>query len=192
MATYKIISKKTGKSRSGLTLEQGLALTKMTQPQFLAAYENGHPTLTIIREDGGRPRDEEGVAGTTGSQGEKKKPSAAVQLIGLFIGMGIVFALLSSREEPVANASECWGNDKSDSIFYAEEAVKKRLRSPSTAKFPWQAPDIAPIDGQKCSWRVTGYVDSQNGFGAMVRSHYSVDVKIIDAQSATTTAVEIW
>jgi len=192
MVTYKIISKKTGKSRSGLTLEQVLALTKMTQPQFLAAFENGHPILTLIQEDGDPPKDESGVAGTTGNQGEKKKPSAAVQLIGLFIGMGIMIALLSGGEEPVANASDCWGNDKSDSIFYAEEAVKKRLRSPGTAKFPWRAPDIAPIDGQKCAWRVTGYVDSQNGFGAMVRTSYTVEVTFTGKETVSVTDIELW
>lgn len=128
----------------------------------------------------------------TGGQGKKKKPSAAIQLIGLFIGMGIMFALLSGGEEPVANTSDCWGKDKSDSIFYAEEAVKKRLRSPGTAKFPWQAPDIAPLEGQKCSWRVSGYVDSQNGFGATVRTNYTVDVTITSKERAIASVVEMW
>lgn len=59
-----------------------------------------------------------------------------------------------------------------DLQFNTKDVIKKVLKSPSTAKFPW-------LDGWMVSraddiYRVTGYVDAQNSFGAMIRSHFSV------------------
>ena len=71
-------------------------------------------------------------------------------------------------------------SEKNVYIDASKDAVKQMLKSPSTAKFPWydeyqvsmpinektKAPDGTVI--------VVGYVDSQNGFGAMIRSTYRV------------------
>jgi hypothetical protein len=56
----------------------------------------------------------------------------------------------------------------------AEGQVKTLLKSPSTAKFSGlRDTKIEPIvDGHK----VTGYVDSQNSFGATIRTSYSVEI----------------
>ncbi|MDU0478352.1 hypothetical protein QVA66_03750 [Staphylococcus chromogenes] len=52
--------------------------------------------------------------------------------------------------------------------------MKNNLKSPSTAKFPskrnWK---FTPIDG---GYKVTAYVDSQNSFGATVRSDFGCTV----------------
>lgn len=52
--------------------------------------------------------------------------------------------------------------------------IKQKLRSPSTAKFNY-------LDGKHGTmangdYTYSNYVDSQNGFGAMVRSHYIVQL----------------
>lgn len=52
----------------------------------------------------------------------------------------------------------------------AEREVRARLKAPSTAKFPGQA-KVAFNGTEKI---VTGFVDSQNAFGAMLRSSYIV------------------
>ena len=61
-------------------------------------------------------------------------------------------------------------DDASKYMIVCKEAVEKVLKSPSTAKFPnfldW---NIAKKDGQVV---VAAYVDSQNGFGATVRSQF--------------------
>lgn len=58
---------------------------------------------------------------------------------------------------------------------YAEDAVKKRLKSPSTAKFPRTIEKDKHIKylGNK-EYQIVSWVDSQNSFGAMVRSNFSV------------------
>ncbi len=52
-----------------------------------------------------------------------------------------------------------------------EELVKDRLKAPSTAEFSGES-----ADGSAGSYTVTGDVDSQNSFGAMLRSHFTCTV----------------
>lgn len=53
-----------------------------------------------------------------------------------------------------------------------EDAVKNQLRSPSTAKFD------SSHSGSGPSFSVTGSVDAENGFGAMVRAYYTCSVTV--------------
>lgn len=54
----------------------------------------------------------------------------------------------------------------------AKQAIRARLKAPSTADFQWGSGDVADLGS---GWfRVTSYVDSQNVFGAIVRTHYTV------------------
>ena len=67
---------------------------------------------------------------------------------------------------------------KVDSTTYAtlqvntEDVIKRVLKSPSTAKFPWL--DGWSISREDNKYTVSGYVDAQNGFGAEVRSYFTV------------------
>jgi hypothetical protein len=60
------------------------------------------------------------------------------------------------------------------------EAVTERLRAPATAVFPeydtarYESPDPSGYH----DIRVYGYVDSQNGFGALIRSDWSCSVSM--------------
>lgn len=63
-------------------------------------------------------------------------------------------------------------NEKVDLVYNTQEVIKAILKSPSTAKFPWVDEwKVAKKDG---STIVQGYVDSQNSFGAMIRSTFQV------------------
>jgi hypothetical protein len=62
---------------------------------------------------------------------------------------------------------------------HATKAVRDRLKAPSTAKFPdtvWKAHEYN-IYKMNDFHRVFSWVDSQNGFGAMIRSQWAVDLK---------------
>lgn len=62
---------------------------------------------------------------------------------------------------------------------FAEEQVKKMLKSPSTASFNWNADDnITRLNDT--TFYIKGYVDSQNSFGAELRSNYSCTVVYLD------------
>jgi len=59
----------------------------------------------------------------------------------------------------------------------SETLVKQRLKSPSTASFN-NYPDITYIGDS--SFKVISYVDSQNSFGAMLRTKFEATVKYIE------------
>ena len=67
----------------------------------------------------------------------------------------------------------CNANRKSDAYVYAKEAVRLQLKSPRSAKFgSYGQTDIQLYGG--CVFIIKGYVDAQNGFGALLRSQYEV------------------
>lgn len=60
---------------------------------------------------------------------------------------------------------------------YAEDFVKQRLKSPSTAEFPGlfeKADHITELGNDE--YLINSWVDSQNGFGAMIRSKFSCKI----------------
>lgn len=62
---------------------------------------------------------------------------------------------------------------------YAEDFVKERLKSPSTATFPnifEKSMDVSTLD--YVSFNIRSWVDSQNGFGAIVRNNFSCVITI--------------
>lgn len=63
--------------------------------------------------------------------------------------------------------------DEGEARFVCEDFVRDRLKSPGSADF--QRPDISPLTNDR--WQVDGTVDSQNGFGALIRSSYSCLVR---------------
>lgn len=71
-----------------------------------------------------------------------------------------------------------------------EDFVKQRLKSPGTAEFPGvtdsdYAKTTVLSDTKPWKYKVTGVVDSQNGFGATVRSNYACTVSTKDDKTWT-------
>lgn len=59
-----------------------------------------------------------------------------------------------------------------EAYFYAQQAVKEKLKAPSTAKFATPRIDAEArimAYGYR-QWLCSGWVDSQNSFGAMLRT----------------------
>jgi hypothetical protein len=67
--------------------------------------------------------------------------------------------------------------DHSAPITYAQGFVKDFLKSPATASFPWDFREYTVTNLGAGQWRVAGYVDSQNGFGATVRTYWTVEMQ---------------
>lgn len=64
---------------------------------------------------------------------------------------------------------------------FAEDFVKQRLKSPSTAKFPRLFEKNEHItDLGNGEYQIKSWVDSQNGFGAMIRSKWSCKIRFVD------------
>ena len=67
--------------------------------------------------------------------------------------------------------------DKIDLHIQAQQFVLQTLKAPSTAKFPALPYEV--IDLGDGFYKVSSYVDSQNSFGAMLRSDWSVKMVIV-------------
>lgn len=75
-----------------------------------------------------------------------------------------------------SEAAKC--ADTSTAFYMSQEFVKGRLRAPASAKFPRSSdPDVGVRYLGDCTHEVLGFVDSQNGFGALIRSKYIVKLK---------------
>ena len=71
--------------------------------------------------------------------------------------------------------------DKADEItafVMSQTFVKRELVSPSSAKFPWFDKSMA-TQVDEDTWIINSYVDSQNRFGAMLRTYYIAKVKYL-------------
>lgn len=68
-------------------------------------------------------------------------------------------------------------NNSAVAIRHCEDAIKERLKAPSTAEFDSTAAGSG-------TWTVTGTVDAENSFGAKLRSTYQCSV-IIDSEKDT-------
>ena len=66
--------------------------------------------------------------------------------------------------------------DKIMASIMGNDFVKRSLKSPSTADFPSYSANKVSYNGN-CTHTIRSYVDSQNGFGAMVRTNFMVKVR---------------
>lgn len=82
-------------------------------------------------------------------------------------------AALKRKEEAQEAARTC--DDHIAAYVATWELVKLRLRSPASADFPLF--DFRHTKVGPCQFAINSYVDSQNGFGAMIRSYYSAIVE---------------
>ena len=85
-----------------------------------------------------------------------------IVLIGILMVIGLLFG--SDNDDM---------NKKINAWVMAQTFVEKRLKAPSTAKFPSINEDgvnVTPLGNNE--YNVFGFVDSQNGFGAMIRTRF--------------------
>ena len=89
----------------------------------------------------------------------------------------------AAADKAAALAKKC--GDTTMAFVMSQEFVKRNLKAPSTAEFPWYTDDQVSVSQKPdCAFRVIGWVDAQNGFGAQIRSQYVVDLKYIDGSGA--------
>lgn len=96
-------------------------------------------------------------------------------VIGVIVLIGIIVGVSSA----LAPKKEYDANNKFEVIAQCEDQVKARLKAPSTAKF-----DNEEATGSG-TWTVTGTVDSENSFGAMLRADFQCTV-IVEGETIKT------
>lgn len=84
-----------------------------------------------------------------------------------------------SKSEPPKDPNAWKAEDYSTMAYVMmQDFVKRGLKAPSTAKFPWMGDSQVMVARSKDqTYTVYGYVDAQNSFGAMLRKEYTGVVK---------------
>ncbi|WP_455502025.1 hypothetical protein [Gemmiger sp.] len=88
-----------------------------------------------------------------------------------------------NMKETTNSDKDSYGHNKYDAITIAEKEVKAKLKSPSTAKFSSSSETSVTRSGN--TWRITGWVDAQNGFGATLRNSYTVKIEFASSDTYT-------
>ena len=146
----------------------------------------GYPNKKANHLSGGQ------VLSTSGSKSTIDKIKTALHVILVMGGLGfLVIAFLgaivaiilkpaSPPPSPAEIAAKQESDDSVDAVIHAKIYVQNSLKAPSTADFQ-SFPDIqvAPVKDKKGKtlkdvWEVSGYVDAQNSFGAMLRNNWYV------------------
>lgn len=95
----------------------------------------------------------------------------------LVLGVVVVVAFNACSGSGRGGNSTASSEPKCDATMahiMAGNFVKERLKAPTTAKFPYtNAAGVSITPLGDCRFAVVSYVDSQNGFGAMIRSRFS-------------------
>lgn len=93
---------------------------------------------------------------------------------GLLAVLAVIVAISIARG---GGEDDYDSNTSYEAIAQCEAAIEERLKAPATAEFDSTASGSG-------TWIVVGTVDSENGFGAMVRSSFQCSV-IIDNEEDT-------
>ena len=113
----------------------------------------------------------------TGNAAPKKKKNGCLTafliVVGVYVLLGVIGSISSSSSGGIENTD-------SNAMSYAKIIVKDHLKAPSTAKFCNTATEMKATNLGGYKWRVTGWVDAQNSFGAMVRSDFVVTLTLTE------------
>lgn len=107
--------------------------------------------------------------------------------IALFVLLFLVYLCSQGDSD---DAPEVYIPDSMDAYVMAKKFVEQSLKAPSTAEFAsFSESKIQPIGGD--NWEVSSFVDSQNGFGAMIRTHFVITMSVNrDTKYWQTTSIK--
>ena len=93
----------------------------------------------------------------------------------VLIGVIIVFVIFSyAIDKKYGSASVI---DCTDAQSVARQFVKRQLKAPSTADFPYDDYEYECVEKTNNRWVVKSYVDAENSFGAKLRQKWWVEMK---------------
>lgn len=75
---------------------------------------------------------------------------------------------------------------KEEIMAVVKPAIGAQLKSPASAQFPDELIKISGNDA--IGYHVEGFVDSQNGYGAMIRNDFTADVSVSNGYPVVTSS----
>jgi hypothetical protein len=73
-----------------------------------------------------------------------------------------------------------------DIMKVVKPAICNQLKSPASAQFPMELISIVGDDNR--GYQISGFVDSQNGYGAMIRNDFSATVAVVNDFPVVTSS----
>lgn len=105
-------------------------------------------------------------------------------LVGIFLIIILVSGLNSSTPTPVVSTAEQIASlKKHDFAGLAKMNVEAMLKSPSTAKF--NTSPVVKLEDK--TYSIDSWVESENSYGAMIRSYWSVKAHYIGGDTEEET-----
>ena len=99
-------------------------------------------------------------------------------MIVIYVSIGLIILGSVDNSPSVSDVNDIQVVDEIDNIdacYMSHQFLEGYLKAPSTAK--WQNCYDASITNMgNNTYKVYSYVDSQNGFGAMIRAEYSAEL----------------
>lgn len=105
-------------------------------------------------------------------------------LVTVVVAGQIARAFQTPQQRALIRAAERASAGTREARRFAEQAVAARLKAPATAKFSGAAETFATNWGDG-TFSVTGWVDAQNAFGALIRNTYFVKLRMNGGAWAT-------
>ncbi|PCI96058.1 MAG: hypothetical protein COB15_11465 [Flavobacteriales bacterium] len=107
-----------------------------------------------------------------------KKKMGCFKWFGIIILVGVVLLVIEVATQKKGKGFSNPDNNLKVEVYRASENYMERnLKSPSTADFPGVLTYKNHVKKVKTGhWKVNSYVDSENGFGAKVRTNFSCEV----------------
>jgi hypothetical protein len=104
----------------------------------------------------------------------KSRGIGCTVFLALILAAFVYVVYVGSNHRPTL-ADRC--TDEAGAYVMAQEFVKRQLKAPATASFPWRTDaDVKVTAIANCRLLVNGYVDAENSFGAKLRSPFIVEL----------------
>lgn len=106
------------------------------------------------------------------SSDQENKGGFIASIVALAVPVVLVIFVWKTMfpiDDSASNKAGC--GDGAMAFVMSQKFILRELKAPSSAKFPSSA--VVTKVGE-CSYSVAAWVDSQNGFGAIIRSDYHV------------------
>ncbi|MCW8811019.1 MAG: hypothetical protein OQJ93_01955 [Ignavibacteriaceae bacterium] len=113
-------------------------------------------------------------------QKKSKQVSGCTILFFVIVGSIVLIAILSTVIDSNDSNSPDNFNTPRNAFYISKQFVEDKLKAPSTAEFPYyndRNVSVIKVNGTTNQYIVKGYVDSQNSFGAMIRTRYICTVR---------------
>ena len=111
---------------------------------------------------------------------KKRRKIPSLGWAGIILAIFIIWAMAKNcgGDSDTSNKTKIY--DGHDAYLESQSFVKKHLKSPSTAEFPYYnrvKNNVKYLGTNK--YKIDSYVDSQNSFGATIRTNYSCTIIFI-------------